>query len=76
MKIDIDFDELLNNAVNSAIDATVNLSGKNPDASGHAEQFERIAKISASVTVKILREYHAALENALSCVSQTDATTH
>lgn len=58
MKINIDFDEILNNAVNSAIDVTINLSDKNPDAAGHAEQIERIAKISAGVTVKILREYH------------------
>lgn len=65
MKIDIDFDELLNHAVNSAINATVSLSGENPDAAGHAEQFERIAKISAGVTVGILREYHEQLASSL-----------
>lgn len=65
MKINIDFDEILNNAVNSAIDVTVNLSDKNPDAAGHAEQIERIAKISAGVTVKILREYHEQLADSL-----------
>lgn len=65
MKIDIDFDELLNHAVNSAIDATVNLSDKNPDAAGQTEQFERIAKISASVTVGILHEYHEQLASSL-----------
>ncbi len=65
MKINIDFDEILNNAVNSAIDATVNLSDKNPDAAGHAEQIERIAKISACVTVGILREYHEQLASSL-----------
>ena len=65
MKINIDFDEILNNAVNSAIDATVNLSDKNPDAARHAEQIERIAKISAGVTVGILREYHEQLASSL-----------
>lgn len=65
MKINIDFDEILNNAVNSAIDATVNLSDKNPDAAGHSEQIERIAKISAGVTVGILREYHEQLASSL-----------
>lgn len=65
MKIDIDFDELLNHAVNSAIDVTINLSDKNPDASAFAEQIERIAKISAYVTVGILREYHEQLSSSL-----------
>lgn len=59
MKININFDE------NAAIDATTDLSGKNPDAAGHAEQIERIAKISAGVTVGILREYHEQLSSSL-----------
>lgn len=65
MKIDIDFDELLNHALNSAISATVNLSDKNSDAAGQAEQFERIAKISAGVTIEILRAYHEQLAFSL-----------
>lgn len=65
MKIDIDFDELFSNAVNAAIDTTVNLSSKNPDIVGHIEQIERIAKISAGVTVGILREYHEQLTSSL-----------
>lgn len=52
MKINLDFDEILNNAVNSAIDVTVNLSDKNPDAAGHAEQIERIAKFPQELRLK------------------------
>lgn len=65
MKIDIDFDELMNNAVNAAIDTTINLSDKNPDSAEYAEQIERTAKISAGVTVGILREYHERLASCL-----------
>lgn len=65
MKINIDFEELLNNTVNSAIDASINLSDINPDASEYAKQFERIAKISASVTIGILRGYHEQLQSSL-----------
>lgn len=71
MKIDVDFDELMQTALNGSIEASEKLTDKSPDAAGYAEQFERIAKISAGVTVGILREYHAALEIALDAISTT-----
>lgn len=71
MKIDVDFDELMQTALNGSIEASEKLAYKSPDAAGYAEQFERIAKISAGVTVGILREYHAALEIALDAISTT-----
>ena len=71
MKIDVDFDELMQTALNGSIEASEKLADKSPDADGYAEQFERIAKISAGVTVGILREYHAALEIALDAISTT-----
>ena len=67
MKIDIDFDELLNNAMNSAIDVTVNLSDKNPDVAGHAEQIERIAKFPhvsrSGFSVSIMSSLHLPLKS-------------
>lgn len=71
MKIDVDFDELMQTALNGSIEASEKLADKSPDVAGYAEQFERIAKISAGVTVGILREYHAALEIALDAISTT-----
>lgn len=71
MKIDVDFDELMQTALNGSIEASEKLADKSPGAAGYAEQFERIAKISAGVTVGILREYHAALEIALDAISTT-----
>ena len=71
MKIDVDFDELMQTALNGSIEASEKLADKSPDAAGYAEQFERIAKISAGVTVGILREYHAALEIALDAIPTT-----
>lgn len=71
MKIDVDFDELMQTALNGSIEASEKLADKSPAAAGYAEQFERIAKISAGVTVGILREYHAALEIALDAISTT-----
>lgn len=58
-------------ALNGSIEASEKLADKSPDAAGYAEQLERIAKISAGVTVGILREYHAALEIALDAISTT-----
>ena len=48
MKIDVDFDELMQTALNGSIEASEKLADKSPDAAGYAEQFERIAKISAT----------------------------
>lgn len=66
MKIDIDFDELLNNSVNAAIDATTTLSDKNRDSDALNQKLQLIATVSARTTISILRDYHHALENALS----------
>ena len=55
MKIDIDFDEIMRRNLNAAISASVALADKNPEAAGYAEQFERFAKISANITIGILR---------------------
>lgn len=71
MKIDIDFDELMRKNVNACINASNELSDKNPDAAGYAEQFERIAKISAGVTIGILRDYHEILEKTLETIDTT-----
>ena len=65
MKINIDFDELLNRSVNASINASIKVSDIHPDTTAYAEQFERIAKISSSVTIGILREYHEMLEDSL-----------
>lgn len=72
MKIDIDFDEIMRRNLNAAISASVALADKNPEAAGYAEQFERFAKISANITIGILRDYHAMLEKSLG----TDDTIH
>ena len=72
MKIDIDFDEIMRRNLNAAISASVSLADKNPEVSGYAEQFERFAKISAGITIGILRDYHAMLEKTL----DTDDTIH
>lgn len=72
MKIDIDFDEIMRRNLNAAIKASEALADMNPDAAGYAEQFERFAKISAGITIGILRDYHAMLEKTLG----TDDTIH
>lgn len=72
MKIDIDFDEIMRRNLNAAISASVALADKNPEAAGYTEQFERFAKISANITIGILRDYHAMLEKSLG----TDDTIH
>lgn len=72
MKIEIDFDEIMRKNLNAAISASDALSDKHPDAAGYAEQFERFAKISAGITIGILRDYHAMLEKTLG----TGDTTH
>lgn len=71
MKIDIDFDDLLRHAMNASIDATIKTTDMNPSASENYENFERIAKISAGVTVQILREYHERLESSLDTLLST-----
>lgn len=55
MKIDIDFDEIMKRNLNAAISASVALADKNPEVAGYAEQFEHFAKISAGITIGILR---------------------
>ena len=76
IKIDINFDELLNESVNAAIDATVSCSYCNPDSAPTNEQLQQIAIVSANTTISILRKYHAALEDALSSVLDNSDTTH
>lgn len=76
MKIDINFDELLNESVNAAIDATVSCSDHNPDSASTSEQLQRIVIMSANTTISILQKYHSALENALSSVLDNSDTTH
>ncbi len=76
MKIDIDFDELLNNSVNAAIHATTALSDKNRDTDAINQKLQLIATVSAKTTISILRDYHHALEEALSCILDTDSTNH
>lgn len=75
MKIDIDFDEILNKVVNRSIDASVALSDKNRDSSVNYEKIQLIAHISAATAVDVLREYHDALENSLSTFLDKDAAT-
>ena len=65
MKIDIDFDEIMRRNLNAAISASEALADKNPDAAGYSEQFERFARISANITIGILRDYLAMLEITL-----------
>lgn len=72
MKIDIDFDKLLNESVNAAVEATTAMTDKHPDFSSKHEQMQLIATVSAQTTIWILRQYHLMLENSL----DTDATTH
>ena len=58
--------------LNAAISASVALADKNPEVAGYAEHFERFAKISAGITIGILRDYHALLEKSLG----TESTIH
>lgn len=76
MKIDIDFDEILNKVVNRSIDASVALSDKSRDSSADAEKYQQIAQISTAIAVDVLREYHDALENSLSTFLDKYAATH
>lgn len=76
MKIDIDFDEILNKVVNRSIDASVALSDKSRDSSADAEKYQQIAQISTAIAVDVLREYHDALENSLSTFLDKYASTH
>ena len=66
MKIDIDFDELLNNAVNAAVNASTAMIDKNRDTDAVSKQYQLISTVAANTTISILRDYHHALENALS----------
>lgn len=75
MKIDIDFDKLLNDSVNAAIDATIDATYKNPDSASTNERFQQIAIVSANTTISILRNYHAALEHALASALDNCDTT-
>lgn len=72
MKIDIDFEKLLNDSINAAINATIDVSDKNPDFASRHAQYQLIATISAHTTIQILRDYHAMLETAF----QTLDTIH
>lgn len=65
MQIEIDFDKLLNDSVNAAVNATIKTSDMRPESSNHYDQFRLISTISAKITVDILREYHAMLEDSL-----------
>ena len=76
MKIDIDFDKLLNDSVNAAIDATIDTTDKNPDSASVNERLQQIAIVSANTTISILRNYHVALEHALASVLDNSDTTH
>lgn len=76
MKIDIDFDEILNKVINRSIDASVALSDKSRDSSADAEKYQQIAQISTAIAVDVLREYHDALENSLSTFLDKYAATH
>lgn len=76
MKIDIDFDKLLNDSVNAAIDTTADVTTKKPDSASVNERLQQIAVVSATTTISILRNYHAALEHALASVLDNSYTTH
>lgn len=76
MKIDIDFDELLNKSVNAAIDATIKLTDANRDNDALNKQLQLISTVAARTTVSILQDYHSALENSLTCFLDKDSTTH
>lgn len=76
MKIDIDFDELLNDSLNAAIDATIKSTDNNRDADALNRQLQIIATVSAKTTVSILRNYHTALEEALTSFLDTTPTSH
>lgn len=76
LKIDIDFDKLLNDSVNAAIDATADATTKKPDSASVNERLQQIAVVSATTTISILRNYHAALEHALASVLDNSDTTH
>lgn len=76
MKIDIDFEKLLNESINASVDATIATTGTNPDSSNTYELLQRISIVSANTTVSILRKYHAALENSLSSALDISDTNH
>lgn len=76
MKINIDLDELLNNSLNAAIDATIKATDKNRDTDALNQQLQLIATVSAKTTISILRNYHAALEEALTNFLDTSSTSH
>lgn len=76
MKINIDFDELLNKSVNASIDASVNFTDRNRDSDSVSKHLQLISTVAAETTISILRNYHSALEEALTCVFDTTPTSH
>ena len=62
--MNIDFDKLYLDAVESALKSSEDLRDKHPESDSLSKQFELIAKISAFTTVQILKDYHQQIEDA------------
>lgn len=71
MKINIDFDELLNKSIEASIKACNEMYESHPEHPLRIEQLSSIATISAQTTVLILRDYHAQLEKILQACDTT-----
>lgn len=65
MNLNIDFEKLLNDAVDAAVAATAETKNREPNFASKADQMELIAKVSASTTISILKGYHQQLCDAL-----------
>lgn len=69
--MNIDFDKLYLNAVESALKSSEDLRDKFPESDSLSKQLELIAKVSAFTTVQILKDYHQQIEDARNS-DQTD----
>lgn len=66
MSLDIDFDKLLNDSLESSARSSEYLRNRYPESSETTEHLELVAKISAHTTIQILKQYHQQLVDALS----------
>ncbi len=66
MYLDIDFDKLLSDSLEASAHASEFMRNHHPEGSTTSEQLDLIAKVSATTTIQILKQYHQQLVDALS----------
>lgn len=72
MKLDIDFDKLLSDSLDGTSSAYESLRNQYPDMESSFEFCRKVSAISADTTIRILKQYHQQLVDALSRTEATD----